>query len=67
MERKQKLVNAGISQLSNYSADRVLVERNFSNMLVNTQISTQLEHTSTGDFKVLKIVGRGSFGVVRQC
>lgn len=67
MERKQKLVNAGISQLSNYSADRVLVERNFSNMLVNAQISSQLEHTSTDDFKVLKIVGRGSFGVVRQC
>ena len=67
MERKQKLVNAGISQLSNYSADRVLIERNLSNMLVNAQISSKLEHTSTGDFKVLKIVGRGSFGVVRQC
>jgi len=67
MERKQKLVNAGLSQLSNYSADRVLVERKFSNILVNSHISSNLEHTSTGDFKVLKIVGRGSFGVVRKC
>jgi hypothetical protein len=33
MERKSNLVNAGISQLSNYSADRVSVERKFSNML----------------------------------
>jgi hypothetical protein len=33
MERKQKLVNAGISQLSNYSSDRVLIERKFSNLL----------------------------------
>jgi hypothetical protein len=67
MERKQKLVNAGISQLSNYSADRIHIERKFSNMLANSSIGSQIEHTSTSDFRVIRIVGRGSFGVVRQC
>ena len=67
MERKQKLVNAGISQLSNYSADRIHIDRKFSNMLANTSVVAQLEHTLTSDFKVIRIVGKGSFGVVRQC
>ena len=58
-------MNAGISQLSNHSADRVSVERKLSGMLINNNSFGQVEHSSTQDFKVIKIVGKGSFGVVR--
>lgn len=75
MERKLQIPNIGIENFqgqsrqfnSNRGASLEGRVSAFDNYYQHTENSTFVEHSSTKDFKVIKIVGKGSFGVVRQC